>query len=158
MPINNSSQRFRWLIIGLIVSFLLNAFLVGFWLGNFSEPTLSRPGPVSINRFIQQLPEADQQLIQAAFKSRLPIFQNLRQELRQKSKQVALLMQEQSSDLTVDLEKLKQLLQQIRILNEKIQENFHQMIVELFPSLTLEGKRKLAESQRWDLSSILQRR
>jgi len=158
MPINNSSQRSRWLISGLIVSFLLNAFLVGFWLGNFSGPTLSRPSPVSINRFIQQLPEADQQLIQAAFKSRLPIFQNLRQELRQKSKQLALFMQEQSGDLAVDSEKLKQLLQQIRTLNEQIQENFHQMIVELFPSLTLEGKRKLAESQRWDLSSILQRR
>lgn len=158
MPINNSNKRFGWLIFGLTISCFLNAFSIGFWLGNLREPDPSRPSPVSINRFIQQLPEVDQQLIQAAFKSRLPIFQNLRQELRQKSKQLALFMQEQSGDLAVDSEKLKQLLQQIRTLNEQIQENFHQMIVELFPNLTLEGKRKLAESQRWDLSSILQRR
>ncbi len=158
MPINNANKRFGWLIFGLTISCFLNAFSIGFWLGNLREPDPSRPSSVSINRFIQQLPEVDQQLIQAAFKSRLPIFQNLRQELRQKSKQLALFMQEQSGDLAVDSEKLKQLLQQIRTLNEQIQENFHQMIVELFPNLTLEGKRKLAESQRWDLSSILQRR
>lgn len=154
MPAHNSYKRSRWLISGLVVSILLNAFLIGFWLGNFTGTAPLRPGAVTINRFLQQLPEADQQLIKASFKSRLSIFQNLRQELKQESKQVGILMQEPS----VDLEKLKQLLQQIRILNEKIQENFHQMIVELFPNLSLEGRKKLAESQRWDLSSILQRR
>lgn len=142
------------LLIILMFSLMFNAFFIGFWWGGVEQPSVPRVNAVSINRFIQKLPPVDRQLVSQSFTSKRESFQYLRRELKQTNQKLAALIDQPDQDLAM----INQLMQQVRSLNTQIQENFHALVFDILPKLSMEGRKKLAEAQRWDLSTILQQR